>query len=150
MLVARAQRYHRHYRTTEYVWQGRDKAFPVQDDDHSVGVLRYVERNALRAELVTRAEDWTCSSLPGWLGGDALLWRGAVPVRDSRWLERVNKPLSAGDPERFVDRIRLLLVVPTNGTDPRSPLMAPTARPGPRVARVGWSGLVRYCESSGS
>ena len=80
---------------------GRYKAFPVQDDDHSVGVLRYVERNALRAELVARAEDWKWSSLPGWLGGDALLWRGAVPVRDSRWLERVNEPLSAGDLRRL-------------------------------------------------
>ena len=63
--------------------------------------LRYVERNALRAELVARAEDWKWSSLPGWLGGDALLWRGAVPFRDSRWLERVNEPLSAGDLRRF-------------------------------------------------
>ena len=52
LLVAHAQRYHRHYHTTGHVWQGRYKAFPVQDDDHSVGVLRYVERNALRAEMV--------------------------------------------------------------------------------------------------
>jgi hypothetical protein len=28
----------------------------VQDDDHLVMVLRYVERNALLAELVSRAE----------------------------------------------------------------------------------------------
>src|ERR1700675_49099 len=54
LLVAHAQRYHRHYHTTGHVWQGRYKAFPVQDDDHSVGVLRYVERNALRAALVAR------------------------------------------------------------------------------------------------
>jgi hypothetical protein len=45
-----------------------------------------VERNALRAELVARAEDWKWSSLPGWKVGDALLWRGAVPDRDSQWL----------------------------------------------------------------
>jgi putative transposase len=31
---------------------------PVEDDDHLVTALRYVERNALRAELVSRAEDW--------------------------------------------------------------------------------------------
>ena len=66
-----------------------------------VGVLRYVERNALRAELVARAEDWKWSSLPGWLSGDPLLWRGEVPVRDERWLERVNEPLSAGDLQRL-------------------------------------------------
>ena len=107
--MARAQRYHRHYHTAGHVWQGRYKAFPVQNDDHSVGVLRHVERNALRAELVARAEDWKWSSLPGWLGGEALLWRDAVPVRDSRWLQRVNEPLSAGDLRRLrlsVERAR--------------------------------------------
>jgi putative transposase len=101
LLMAHARRYHRHYRTSGHVWQGRFKAFPVQDDDHLVGVLRYVERNALRAELVARAEDWKWSSLPGWLGGDPLLWRGEVTVRDERWVERVNEPLSAGDLQRL-------------------------------------------------
>ena len=35
LLTAHARRYHRHYGTTGHVWQGRFKAFPVQDDDHS-------------------------------------------------------------------------------------------------------------------
>jgi putative transposase len=80
---------------------GSVKAFPVQDDDHLLTVLRYVERNALRAELVCRAEDWKWSSLPGWERGDPLLWKGEAPVRDGRWLERVNEPLSAGDLQRL-------------------------------------------------
>jgi putative transposase len=101
LLVAHAQRYHRHYHATGHVWQGRYKAFPVQNDDHLVGVLRYGERNALRAELAVRAEDWRWSSLPGWLSGEPSLWRGDVPVRDERWLERVNKPLTAGDLQRL-------------------------------------------------
>ena len=42
------------HKRSGYLFQGRYKAFPVQDDDHLVGVLRYVERNALRAELVAR------------------------------------------------------------------------------------------------
>ncbi len=33
LLMAHARRYHRHYRTTGHVWQGRFKAFPVQDGD---------------------------------------------------------------------------------------------------------------------
>jgi len=101
LLMAHAQRDHRHYQTTGRVWQGRFKAFPVQDDDHLVGVLRDVERNALRAELVVRAEDWRWSSLPGWISGDPWLWRGEVPVPDERWLERVNAPLSGGDLRRL-------------------------------------------------
>ncbi len=63
-------------------------------------VLRYVERNALRAELVSRSEDWKWSSLPGWLSGDRLLWR-EVAVRDERWLERVNEPLSVAELQRL-------------------------------------------------
>jgi putative transposase len=64
-------------------------------------VLRYVERNPLRAELVARAEDWKWFSLPGWLGRDPLLWRGALKVRDESWLIRVNEPLSDGDLRRL-------------------------------------------------
>ncbi len=65
LLTAHARRYHRHYRTSGHVWQGRFKAFPIQDDEHLITVLRYVERNPLRAELVARAEHWRWSSLPG-------------------------------------------------------------------------------------
>ncbi len=101
LLTAHVRRYHRHYGTSGHVWQGRFKAFPVQDDDHLVAVLRYVERNALRAELVARAEDWKWSSLPSWLGGDPLLWRGKPAVRAKKWLERVNEPLSLGDLQRL-------------------------------------------------
>jgi putative transposase len=101
LLMAQARRYHRHYHTTGHVWQGRFKALPVQDDDHLLGVLRYLERNALRAELMARAQDWKWSSLPGWLSGDPLLWRDEVTVRDERWLERVNEPLSAADLQRL-------------------------------------------------
>src|SRR3984957_12514479 len=49
LLMAHARRYHRHYGTSGHVWQGRFKAFSIQDDDHLRTVLRYVERNPLRA-----------------------------------------------------------------------------------------------------
>lgn len=51
------------YESVGHIWQGRFKAFPIQDDDHLFVVLRYVERNALRAGLVARAEDWRWGSL---------------------------------------------------------------------------------------
>ena len=100
LLMAHARRYHLHYRTSGHVWQGRFKAFPVEEEEHLVTVLRYVERNPLRAELVARAEDWKWSSLPAWQRGDGLLWR-KIEVRDERWLERVNEPLSMGDLQRL-------------------------------------------------
>ena len=39
------------------------KRFPIQDDEHSLTVCRYVQGNALRAESVKRAEQWYWSSL---------------------------------------------------------------------------------------
>ena len=78
LLMAHARRYHRHYGTSGHVRQGRFKAFNIPDDDHLRTVLRYVERNALRAELVARAADWKWFSLPGWRRRDPLLWRSGL------------------------------------------------------------------------
>src|SRR5215208_1354318 len=105
LLTAHAQRYHRHYKTSGHVWQGRFKAFPIQDDDHLATVLRYVERNPLRAELVSRAEHWRWSSLPAWLSGAPLLWRGDPSARDPAWVDRVNEPLAAGDLRRLRESV---------------------------------------------
>jgi hypothetical protein len=64
----------------ECLREGRHKMFRVQDDDHLRGALRYVERNALRAELVARAQDWKWSSLAGSAvtrcSGGARWWSG--------------------------------------------------------------------------
>lgn len=88
-------RWHRHYRTvgTGHLYQGRFKAFPIQQDEHLYSVLRYVERNALRANLVQRAEDWRWSSLSHRLattGSNRRLseWPVAMP-RD--WVSHVNQ-----------------------------------------------------------
>jgi putative transposase len=91
LLTAHVRRYHRHYGGSGHVWQGRFKAFPIQEDEHLLAVLRYVERNALRANLVGRAQDWPYSSLA--LPGDdwPTLDPGPVP-RGRRWLQHVNRP----------------------------------------------------------
>ena len=56
VLTAHAARYHKHYHSSGHVWQGRFRSFPIQEDEHLLAVLRYTERNALRARLVRRAE----------------------------------------------------------------------------------------------
>jgi putative transposase len=89
-------RWHAHHQTagTGHLYQGRFKSFPVQADDHYYSVLRYVERNALRARLVRRAEAWRWSSL--WRrhsGGDKgreLLHPWPVPLPDN-WVGWVNQ-----------------------------------------------------------
>jgi putative transposase len=93
LLTAHVRRYHRHYHSSGHVWQGRFKAFPVQEDEHLLAVLRYVERNPLRAGLVRRAEDWPWSSLHGGGAGDPVppLDPGPVP-RGADWAEQVNRP----------------------------------------------------------
>ena len=45
------------------LYQGRFKSFPVETDEHFYTVARYAERNALRAGLVKRAEEWHYGSL---------------------------------------------------------------------------------------
>jgi putative transposase len=91
------QRWHAHYHTagTGHLYQGRFKSFPIQEDEHLYTVLRYVERNALRAGLVRRADAWRWSSLAHRGGSEddpirPLLHRWPVPLpRD--WPERVQR-----------------------------------------------------------
>ena len=89
-------RWHRHHHTvgTGHLYQGRFKAFPVQEDDHCYTVLRYAERNPLRAGLVKRAEEWPWSSLNHRLTGSEPKDRlSAWPVSLPRdWVAYVNKP----------------------------------------------------------
>ena len=44
------------------LYQGRYKSFLIQNDSHLLAVLKYIERNAVRAKLVKRAEDWRWGS----------------------------------------------------------------------------------------
>ena len=91
LLTAHVRRYHRHYRGSGHVWQGRFKAFPIQGGEHYFTVLRYVERNALRADLVASAEAWRWSSLPKRIGTElgGVLTEGPVPT-GCAWATYVN------------------------------------------------------------
>ncbi|MDB4766208.1 transposase [bacterium] len=65
LTVTHTQRWHVFHGTsgTGPLYQGRFKSFPIQADDHFYTVCRYVERNALQANLVRRAENWRWGSL---------------------------------------------------------------------------------------
>ena len=90
--TAFARRCHRLYGGSGHIFQGRFKAFPIEQDDHLWMVLRYVERNPVRAQLVSRAELWRWTSLAWRTGGERpeLLadWPIACP---SDWLTLVNR-----------------------------------------------------------
>jgi putative transposase len=72
------------------VYQGRFSAIPIQCDRHFLIVCRYVERNALRASLVSRAEDWPWCSL--WRRAyEGAEWLAEWPVeRPPSWTWEVN------------------------------------------------------------
>jgi putative transposase len=101
---------HRHNAGSGHLYQGRFKSFPVQSDEHFLVACRYVERNALRAGLVDRAESWRWGSLahhpavfPAALGPPLSLW----PIdRPADWLDRVNAPLTPGEEQAMQRSIR--------------------------------------------
>ena len=97
-LNAHVRRYHQHYHSSGHLWQGRSRAFCIQEDSHLLTVLRYVERNPVRAGLVERAEQWPWSSARFW-GVDARpLYLHAGPVaRPANWLTDVNQPLTVSE-----------------------------------------------------
>lgn len=105
LLTAHVRRYHRHYHSTGHVWQGRFRAFPIQEDDHLFAVWRYVERNPLRANLVERAEDWRWSSIGARHGDEPLLDPGPVR-RGAAWLKFVNEPQTDAEVKRLRESTR--------------------------------------------
>ena len=46
-----------------HLYQGRYKSFICQDDNHFLSLVRYVERNAKKANLVKVSENWRWSSV---------------------------------------------------------------------------------------
>src|SRR3954465_15766985 len=62
LLVSHTQRYHKHHKSGGHVWQGRFKSPVIQDDEHLLTVLRYIEANPLRPGIGGRAEDYPWSS----------------------------------------------------------------------------------------
>jgi putative transposase len=90
-------RFHAHHNTfgMGHVYRGRFKSFPIERDEHLLAVLRYVERNPLRAKLVKRADEWRWGSLYRRLHGTAeelaLLTDSPAPL-GRNWLAHGNRP----------------------------------------------------------
>jgi putative transposase len=100
-----------HYRYTQYVnfmyhrsghlWQNRFFSCPM-DDEHYLKALRYVERNPVRANMVTAASDFQWSSAVVHLGGideigllDIADWRKDIPA--DAWREKLSSPEEEAD-----------------------------------------------------
>jgi putative transposase len=95
LTVTHTQRWHAFHGTsgTGPLYQGRFKSFPIQADDHFCAVCRYVERNAKRANLVQKAENWRFCSLRQYVypPGEITLDRWPIKVPKD-WVAIVNEP----------------------------------------------------------
>jgi len=82
------------------LYQGRFKAFAVQEDEHLLMLLRYVQRNPVRAKLTESAPQWR------W-GSAAVRLKGPPEMREllspwpvdppSDWRKWVDRPLNEQD-----------------------------------------------------
>jgi len=104
LTVTHVTRWQKNYNRVGYghVYQGRFKSFPVENDKYFYQVVRYVERNALRANLVTRAEAWQWGSL--WIrqfgSAEHHEMLSDWPVaRPRRWLQYLGEPESKAELE---------------------------------------------------
>jgi putative transposase len=91
LTLTHTQRYHARTRTVGYghVYQGRYKSFLVESDGHFLRLVRYVERNAKRAALVAKAEDWPWSS-------------AHVRLQGSEEQKRMLSPWPMGEPRDYL------------------------------------------------
>ena len=101
--TSHVRRYHRQYDSSGHVWQDRFKSFPIQSDGHLLTVMRYVERNPVRAKStpVRKAQNWPWSSAgtpPKDVEIIPALHPGPVPRRKD-WLDWVNTPLTKQEQE---------------------------------------------------
>lgn len=100
MTTTHTQRWHvkRGSTGTGPLYQGRYKAIPIQADDHLLTVARYVQRNPVRAGLVSRVENWRWSS--AWYRGNKCNGKllDAWPIPEPRdWLALANEPMTQID-----------------------------------------------------
>jgi len=100
LLTTHVRRHHGRHQSSGRVWQGRFKAFPIEQDGHLLTVIRYVERNALRAGIVARAEHWPWGSLAWRCGRYPGVTLTDPPIGlPSNWTDYVNAPQTSEELE---------------------------------------------------
>ena len=78
-----------------HLYQGRFKSFPIEQDDHLLIVLRYVERNPVRAGVIAEAQwyRWGSAFVRAQRSHELRSLLHPWPVdRPRRWIKLVNEP----------------------------------------------------------
>ncbi len=93
LMTSHVRRYHRHYESSGHVWQGRFKSFMVQEDNHLLMVLRYIEANPVRAKMVESAKGWKWSSHNEVMVSDKRGLVDEAPIQiPEEWTDYVDAP----------------------------------------------------------
>lgn len=109
--TAHTRRYHAQTETVGHghLYQGRYKSFLVEDDFHLLTVLKYIERNPIRAKLTQAAENWrwgsACRRTQGTAKEKMLLADSPVPLPRS-YRSWINEP----EPSEALSEIRHAIV----------------------------------------
>ena len=107
VMTSHVRRYHHYYGTSGHVWQGRFKSFIVEQDDHLVTLMRYVEGNPVRAGLVGSATDWAWSSHRETLGQKSRKLIDEIPIElPGNWERFVDDPLPASELEKLRESVK--------------------------------------------
>lgn len=100
-MTSHVRRYHRFHKSSGHIWQGRYKSFIVQDDKHLLTVVRYIEGNPVRAQLVPSAKEWSWSSHLGRMDENNPKI-DKMPINlPSEWTSFVDQPLTGGELDRI-------------------------------------------------
>lgn len=106
--LTHTQRWHVENKTTGtgHLYQGRYKSFIIQKDNHMLSVIRYVERNALRANLVKRAEHWRFSSLYWKYNNRENSFLSEWPITEpNNYLDFINNPMTNSELDSIRDSV---------------------------------------------
>jgi putative transposase len=107
LMTSHVRRHHKRKNTSGHIWQGRYKSFLIQEDAHLIAVLRYVERNPVRAGLASAAWAWRWSSHRERIGWDALSLLDPGPVSlPPDWSGFIRRPLTRAEIERVRRSVR--------------------------------------------
>ncbi|MDP3645727.1 MAG: transposase [bacterium] len=93
-----------------HLYQGRYKSFPIQEDTHLLTVLKYIERNPVRAKLCSKPDAWKWGSAFRRIHGTAkqkiLLAESPVDLpRDYReWINTADLSEELKDVRHSVDK----------------------------------------------
>lgn len=102
LMTSHVRRYHNHYGGSGHVWQGRFKSFPIQNDNHLLTVIRYVEGNPVRASLVSSTKDWEWSSHRENVGEIPYALVSKPPIElPQDWSHYVDQPITKNELEKL-------------------------------------------------